>query len=236
MLPAMPELFHRLPRNVIRIFSGWNFGWHALAIVLTIVIVRSDFDWSYYLATRGEAFSRLAWPAVGLGGLVPLLGVLFLLLVGAVMRNRRLLTTTWALGQAALLGYLISTGYKAFTGRRPPLIAPPFIKVLRMPVPNPALPNPSHGFQLGFLKGGLFWGWPSSHTTIAFAMAFCLIRLYPRNQPLVGLALIYALGIGLGVSVTIHWFSEFVAGAIIGSVIGWVVGGSFKSRLAERLD
>jgi hypothetical protein len=41
-------------------------------------------------------------------------------------------------------------------------------------------------------------------------------------------ALLYAFYIDLGVSVTIHWFSEFVAGAIIGSVIGTVVGRSFR--------
>jgi membrane-associated phospholipid phosphatase len=29
---------------------------------------------------------------------------------------------------------------------------------------------------------------------------------------------------------TIHWFSDFVAGAIIGSVIGAVVGRSFDSQ------
>ena len=46
------------------------------------------------------------------------------------------------------------------------------------------------------------------------------------------IALAYAFYIGIGVSVTsIHWFSEFVAGATIGSVIGVVVG---KSYLAER--
>jgi hypothetical protein len=30
--------------------------------------------------------------------------------------------------------------------------------------------------------------------------------------------------------VTIHWFSEFVAGAIIGSVIGTVVGKRFRTQ------
>jgi membrane-associated phospholipid phosphatase len=29
---------------------------------------------------------------------------------------------------------------------------------------------------------------------------------------------------------TIHWFSDFVAGAIIGTVIGIVVGKTFKTR------
>ena len=62
-------------------------------------------------------------------------------------------------------------------------------------------------------------------------MMVCLITLYPKNKMSVFLALLYALYIGLGVSVTIHWFSEFVAGAIIGSVIGTVVGRSFKTKL-----
>jgi hypothetical protein len=59
-------------------------------------------------------------------------------------------------------------------------------------------------------------------------MMTCLIMLWSKNKPLVTGALLYAFYIGLGVSVTIHWFSEFVAGAIIGSVIGIVVGRSFR--------
>jgi membrane-associated phospholipid phosphatase len=39
------------------------------------------------------------------------------------------------------------------------------------------------------------------------------------------------LYVGLSVSVTIHWFSEFVAGAIFGSLIGVVVGRSFRKAL-----
>ena len=89
----------------------------------------------------------------------------------------------------------------------------------------------SHGFQFGFLRGGVFWGWPSSHTTIAFAMMLCLVALYPKNRWLMVGALLYAFYVGFAVSVTIHWLSEFVAGAIIGSVIGIVVGRSFRDRL-----
>jgi hypothetical protein len=41
------------------------------------------------------------------------------------------------------------------------------------------------------------------------------------------MAITYALYIGIGVSRTIHWFSDFAAGAIIGSAKGAVVGKSF---------
>jgi hypothetical protein len=52
MIWFMPELLHRLPRNVITIFSGRNLLYHALAIVLTIVIVMSGFDWDYHPASQ----------------------------------------------------------------------------------------------------------------------------------------------------------------------------------------
>jgi membrane-associated phospholipid phosphatase len=228
MIQAMPELFYRLLRNVIAIFSGRNLLWHALAIVLTMVIVMSGGDWSYYLSTRGDVFLRLARPAIMLGTIVPVLGTLVVLIIGEAGKNHRIITTAWALGQAALLGYFISSCYKAFTGRIPP----PF-RGFRMSATNGgSLIDTSHGFQFGLLKGGVFWGWPSSHTTVTFAMSACLIMLYPKNKILVLFVSLYALYIGLGVSVTIHWLSEFVAGAIIGSVIGTVIGRNFKTKLA----
>jgi len=222
-MAAVPELFHRLPRNVIAIFSGRNLLWHALAIVLTIGIVTSGGDWAYYRWTRAEIFFLASRPALPLGMFVPVLGSLLVLIAGVSAENRRLTRTAWALGQAALLATLITSFYKAMTGRRPPPFhGHPLVA---------ALPeDSSHGFQFGFLKGGVFWGWPSGHTTVAFSMALCLITLYPKNKFLVFFAWLYAFYIGLSISVTIHWFSEFVAGAIIGSVIGRTVGKSYRAE------
>jgi hypothetical protein len=52
--------------------------------------------------------------------------------------------------------------------------------------------------------------------------------LFPKLRWLGCLVVAYALYVGLGVSMTIHWFSDFAAGAIIGTVIGTVVGTSFS--------
>jgi membrane-associated phospholipid phosphatase len=227
MIGAVSGLFYRLPRNVIAIFSGRNLLWHAAAIALTIVIVTSGGDWAYYRWTRTGTFFVLARPALGLGMLMPVLWPLALLVSGLALNNRRLITTAWALGQAALLAYLIASCYKALTGRRPP----PFHgHIGTLALGGTALTDTSHGFQFGFLKGGIFWGWPSGHTTVAFSMAICLIMLYPKNKAIVFSALVYAVYIGFAVSVTIHWFSEFAAGAIIGSVIGMTVGRSFRTQ------
>jgi membrane-associated phospholipid phosphatase len=226
-IEAMPELLHKLPKNVITIFTGRNLLYHLLAIFLTFLIVMSGFDWAYYRWTRAGLFAQLALPAITLGTFVPILGTLAILSLGEISKNQRIITTAWALGQAGILGYLISIFYKTLTGRIPP----PF-RDFRMSAQNlNSLTDTSHGFQFGFFKGGVFWGWPSSHTTVAFAMSVCLITLYPKNKLLIVLALVYTFYVGLGVSVSIHWLSEFVAGAIIGSVVGKVVGNGFREKL-----
>jgi membrane-associated phospholipid phosphatase len=135
------------------------------------------------------------------------------------MRQSFTLTNTaWAVGQAGLLGLAISSLYKFFTGRVPPEVL------------SQGLTDISRNFQFGFYRGGVFNGWPSSHTAAAFAVAAALIMLYPNNKTIKWLALIYAFYIGLGVSISFHWFSDFVAGAIIGTLIGTVIGKSFRPR------
>jgi len=54
-----------------------------------------------------------------------------------------------------------------------------------------------------------FLGWPSSHAAIAFAMAATVFTLCPKQRWLGWVAILYACYVGLGVSMTIHWFSDF---------------------------
>lgn len=221
---SMLGFLYQLPKNAIQCFKGLNLVWHLLAIVLTSIIVTSDFDWYYFKFTHIEGLRPFLFPAVWLGMILPLVVPLILLAIGALEKDPNIKNTAFALGQAAILGLAISSCYKAFTGRLPP---PRLLS-------HGALVDTSHGFQFGFLRGGLFWGWPSSHTTVAFAMVVALWQLYPENRILRYAAVLFALYVGIGVSITIHWFSEFVAGAIIGSVIGAVVGRSFCRRISRK--
>lgn len=185
-----------------------------LAIVLTAGLVYSGADWHYFLLVR--PIYVFFFSAAIIGGLVPILLPLALLLYGYARRTRAVVTLGAALAQAALLGSLVSSVYKAFTGRLQPNL-------------HDYAHDLSHGFQFGLWRHGVFWGWPSSHTTIAFSMAVALVTLRPSNRTLTVLALLYALFIGVGVSMSIHWLSDAVAGAIIGTVVGRVVGTSFRS-------
>lgn len=196
-------------------FRGRMIFWHLLAAVLTLVLVESGFDWFYFCSTRNRQLHSWMFPAAPIGMIVPVILPLTLIASGFIASNVRIRLTGWGIAQAEFMGSLISSTYKAFTGRV-------------HPAHNPG-PDISHVFRFGFLRGGVFWGWPSSHTTIAFAMATTVFTLFPRQRWLGVAAMAYALYIGIGVSMTIHWFSDFVAGAIIGTVIGAVAGKGFSS-------
>ena len=208
------------PGNLVASFKWPMIIGHLLAAGLTACLVLSGFDWQYFSATRHPALLSWAFTAAPIGGLIPLALPLSLLLVGILCKSPMTTTTGWAIGQAELIGSIVSSAYKAFTGR----VHPP------LSMWTEAGPDLSHGFRFGFLRGGAFWGWPSSHTTIAFAMAITVFTLFPRRRWLGLLAIGYALYIGIGVSMTIHWFSDFVAGMIIGTMIGFAVGKSFSHR------
>lgn len=209
----MKQFVWSLPRNIIGCFKSRMIVWHFVAITLTVILVTSGFDWFYFCSTRTPVLRSWAFPAVRVGGNLPIILPVVLIAMGLGAQNIRLTRMGAAIAQAAIIGSLISSTYKAFTGRVHPM--------------HQAGPDISRVFRFGFLRGGVFWGWPSSHTTIAFAMAVTMFMLLPKQRWAGCLAIAYALYVGIGVSVTIHWFSDFVAGAIIGSVIGVVVGKSF---------
>jgi membrane-associated phospholipid phosphatase len=217
----MKSLFYKITENVIGSFRGYSLWFHLAAIISTYIIVVSGFDWKYFLYWRGSETYSILFSAAAVGGLFPVLVPCTLFVFGKIRKDTRLLNAGFALGQAALIGIFISSLYKTFTGRLHPSLASPLVTDI------------THTFQFGFLRGGIFWGWPSSHTTIAFAMACTLFILYKENKIVKILAIIYALYIGIGVSMTIHWFSDFVAGAIIGTAIGIAVGKSFRERFSS---
>ncbi len=215
-LKTMIKLLRYYLETLYLSFSGKNIYWHLVAAVLTYSIVMSGLDWNYFQAVHGSFLYHYLRPALGVGFLIPVILPLLLLAFGFFKKNKSLTHLGWLLAHATSLGWIISSLYKAFTGRVQPNIS------------NLSVDS-SHSFHFGFMEHGIFWGWPSSHTTVAFATMIALVTyLGKRYTPLRILAILYAFYVGIAVSFQIHWLSEFVAGAIIGSVIGRVVGNSYK--------
>ena len=210
------EFFFLLPRNIAGCFKGWKIAWHLVAIGLAVVLAASGFDWFYFGATRSPQLLAWMFPATSFGVRVPLLLQPLLLLAGMVFKRAAVTRTGWALGQAALISLALVELFKAVAVRP----HPPYHLVF---VPS----APSHLFHFGLLRGGIVYGWPSAHTAVAFAMAVTLFVLFQQNRWLGAAALLYAFCIGISVSMTIHWFSDFASGAVFGTIVGTTVGRSF---------
>jgi len=214
----MKYFLSSLPQAILRCFKGYNLLWQFIAIAITYILVVTNIDWYYFIHTRSLGMTYVFFPAIILGGLLPIIIPLYLIIGGYFTKKKNSVVLGWAIAQSAIIGSIISSFYKFFTGRIQPNLSN---------ITN----DISHEFNFGFLRHGIFWGWPSSHTTIAFAMAFTLIYLFPKNKIVRITSFLYALYVGIGVSISIHWFSEFVAGAIIGSIIGIVVASAYTTVL-----
>ncbi|MDE2311914.1 MAG: phosphatase PAP2 family protein [Patescibacteria group bacterium] len=221
MQNSLLGLFYRLPQNFAACFRAKNLRWHLLAIVLTVACAYFGLDWAYYKFLHGGSLARAMFPAVILGFLLPVFLPVALLLTGWLKGSARTLNSAFALAQAAFLGWLMSAVYKVVTGRPGP--------------PHGSAVDISRVFNFGFDRGGVFFGWPSSHTTVAFAVGVCLVALYPENKVIKFFGWLLAVYIGVGVSMTIHWLSDFLAGVIFGSLVGQSVGQSFYRRLHQPI-
>ena len=227
-MKIIKPLFYKIFKNIAWCYKWQNLLWQLLGIFITYILVMSDFDWQWFLSTRGSILQTFLFPAVILGGLIPIILPVTIYIFGLLRKNFSLKNTAYALIQGAGLGLGISSAYKVFAGRMGP-------HGFNFPSGNMLL-DISHNFQLGVMRGGAFQGWPSSHTTVAFAMAFALYTLYPNNRFIKYGSLLYAFYIGIGVSTNIHWFSDFVMGAILGAIIGISVGKSFLERNKKHIE
>jgi len=201
-----------ISRGIRVVFTGCFLFWHLLAIVLTYILVVSGFDWWFFSVTRGDAVLFLGASAGLLGLFIPLIIPLLFYGFGVVRRTARYNLLAVHSFQAVVISFFIIAGYKALTGR----IQPDFFDY-------GAVNDISRAFQFGFLRHGIFWGWPSSHAGVAFALSTFLF-LWFRNKRWIGVfALFYASYIAFGASVSFHWFSDVLAGVIVGSLVGYVV-------------
>lgn len=227
-------ILYKFRENLVKILSGNNLYIHLFAITLTTVFVTSGFDGWYFSSTRNATLQSFLFPATFVGGTLPILIPLFLYCVGSIKKNRHHIITAYAVVQAAFMGWLISSVYKAFTGRAHPAIHRSGIFSDLSIDPTISIDTLSREFHFGFLKGGIFWGWPSGHTTVAFSVAFTIWAIYQKNTIIKYAAIIIAAYVGIGISTNIHWFSDFVAGALIGTIIGKQIGKNFLKKQEEE--
>jgi membrane-associated phospholipid phosphatase len=224
--PAVPfmSIFHEFGANILRGFA-YNHGINFLLAGLgTWLMIRAGIDWEWSAIASGSkllAFSGTPFGALGF--ILP-----FALPLGLYIHGRRAgkagcQIAGLAAGQAAMLGMLVSSLIKIFTGRRDPEIMKGII------LGDRGLSDFSGDFAFGFMERGIFSGWPSSHTTVVFAMLVALAGMHPKKTTLKTAAYSYAACTGVAMSLFAHWASDSVAGALIGYALGKSVAGSFTA-------
>jgi len=218
----MTSAVQSLARDLARVFAPRRQPWHLLAMGLTVILVTSGFDGWVAATAHGTQIRRLAFSAGRIGLWMPIAAPLAMLALGWLRRDRRLRTSAWRVAESEMLALGICAAYKALTGRPSPTS-----------VHDGAFDAASRVFRFGFMRGGVFWGWPSSHVMTAFAGAVALALLYRENRGLVWPTAAYAAFMAAGVSISFHWFSDVMAGAIIGTVIGVVVAAGVGANVSE---
>jgi membrane-associated phospholipid phosphatase len=217
------NLFYKFGTNTLNSFT-YNYGVnYFLASLGTYYFVHSGIDWEWRnIAANNKVLAFSGAPFGALGFILPVAMPLGFYFYGHSSKRTDVQIAGLAMGQAAILGVLISSSIKTFTGRRDPGI---------MPAPINNERDFSGDFAFGFMERGVFYGWPSSHTTVIFAMAAALAELYPKNTGLKVVAYSYAALTGIGMSLFAHWASDAVAGALVGYAIGKSVGKSYRGLL-----
>lgn len=203
-------------RFAIQVFSWRMVPFHAIAVIGTLFLIGTGLDWAYLVFVLSVVPPSLLFVADLLGFVLPILLIVGSLLILFISREKLYRMYAEATMYAILLGFSLSTIIKAFTGR----VSPPH----RHRGGELILVDNSHQFNFGFMNEQVIGGWPSSHTTIAFALAVTLTLLLPRRWYIQAILFGIALFIGIGVTFGFHWLSEFVAGACLGTAIGLVVG------------
>lgn len=205
----MKKFFQNLALNIFNSFTGKSLIFHVSAIVSTYLIVLSGLDWAYYKFFSSPSMQVFLFPAVIIGGFAFLVLILVPLSIGLFKKDKRLVNISFAIMQAEGIGWILSSIYKTFTGRENP---------------------PNLDFHFGFMNGGIFWGWPSGHSTVAFAVGVTLFLIFQKTK-FRYLALVFAFYVAFGVSTNIHWLSDAVAGAFFGTAIGICVWKSFRNEV-----
>ena len=224
--PAAPHLtltWH-LDEHLTEIYTGRSTLAHAAAVGTTWLLIESgvDADVQAWAAGHGETFSIVASAPALIGGFVVPVAVPLWMMRSDAARTR---DGGLAAAQAVLVSLAATNLLKAVTGRLPPDAETPR-----------GVDRRSRRFRFGFLRGGVFHGWPSGHTMTNMALAASLSSYYGDSRQVTycgyGWAAYVMAAAAIGGQGGVHWLSDVVAGGLMGWAIGKVIGEGFaRGRL-----
>jgi membrane-associated phospholipid phosphatase len=221
-------LFGNFGNNILDSFRGDKIYLHLSAVAATALLVTQgvDYDVHHYFNQRPD-YGTWAHPVVFTGEFLPFIAGGSLFAYAKIQKDNEALGASFAVLQASLIEFLYNSTLKAITGR-----------------PNPDwrhvsnMDSLSREFRFGFLRGGVFWGWPSGHTATSMAVVSALTSYYPNKTWLkvagFGIVAYTMFGVSANNRGGMHWFSDAVAGAAMSYAIGSTVGKYYRSVYSNQ--
>lgn len=222
--PSDLTLFSNIGSNIGGSFKGNNLYLHLAGVASTLLIVTTNTDYNinkfFY---EHQEFGDVASPITRIGFYLPFVVGGSLYAYGKFKSDDEALGASFAVLQSSMIALAYNSLLKAITGR---------------PHPDPANEKDMEGlsktFRFGFLRGGVFWGWPSGHTSSTMAVVSSLTNYFPDKNWLkvAGYSLVAYMIYGV-TSVhqgRMHWFSDAVAAAFMSYAIGSTVGKFYRSK------
>ncbi len=223
---TIPKLnpFDGFGQNILNSFKGNNLYLHLAGIASTAVIVTTETDFhiqKYF--NEHEEYGSYSLTIIRFAQYFPVVVGGSLFAYGKLNKDEEAIGASYAVLQSTIIAFGYNTLLKAITGR-----------------PNPDWRNNddlkglSKTFRFGFLRGGVFWGWPSGHTSSTMAVVSALTSFYPEKTWLKIVGYSYVAYMMIGVSSLgkggMHWFSDAVAAALMSYAIGSTCGKYFRNR------
>ena len=221
-------LFGNMGNNVIDSFKGNNIYFHLTGIAATAVLSTQGVDYSAerYFNQHPE-YGALAHPVVSAARYIPFVVGGSLFAYGKIRKDNESVYASFAVLQASAIELAYNSLLKAITGRR----NPDWRHVENMD-------SLSRVFRFGFLRGGVYWGWPSGHTAATSVVAAALIGYYPHSTlvKVTGYSLIAYIMFGVTANGRggMHWLSDAVAGALMSYAVGTTVGKYYRSVIDRQ--
>ncbi len=220
-------LFGNLGNNIINSFKGDNLYLHLAGVASTLLIVSTSTD--YYVHKffyDHEEYGEAALPIIRAGMFIPFVTGGSLYAYGKFGKDDRAVAASFAVLQSSLVAFLYNSLLKAVTGR-----------------PNPDwqhhtdMKELSKTFRFGFMRGGIFWGWPSGHTSSAMAVVSALTTFYSEKTwlKIAGYSVVAYMMYGVTSLHRggMHWFSDAVAAAFLSYAIGSTIGKYYRDKFQQ---
>lgn len=222
------NLFGNLGNNIVNSFKGGNLYLHLAGIASTVLIVTTNTDYHVHkFFYEHEGYGEAAMPVIRAGMFIPFVTGGSLYAYGKLKKDDRAVAASFAVLQSSLIAFLYNSLLKAVTGR-----------------PNPDWQHNadmkalSKTFRFGFMRGGIFWGWPSGHTSSTMAVVSALTSFYSEKTwlKIAGYSLVAYMIYGVSSLHRggMHWFSDAVAAAFMSYAIGSTVGKYYRSKFPEN--